>query len=156
MVEWPHMHVVNPPWTQRLREPDDAFEAFEHWLKASPRPLPHERWSQEWDWAGRALAYDSTQELPSDPRSQLLETHSLLTQSAYHEARKLLSAASQSRGAVLKPRELILILTYLQENADLLRALLGETESELDLSNLSDEDYKKLRELKASLKKRTG
>lgn len=100
------------PWQQRADEREADYLDFVRWLHAAPRPIPiAQQRALEYDWAGRARAFDmALTERDGDPinaaRENLrlilaLETHKLLREAQGNPARSLSTRETIELGKVL-------------------------------------------------------
>jgi hypothetical protein len=98
------------PWQQRLDEPDFCYRMFLAWLRVAPaaRTAPSDPGlATQYDWAGRAIAHDNSQAIPSTPAERVQLMLSLGTETCCIELQKLLTRSKDSIDPVLTPKELI-------------------------------------------------
>lgn len=124
------------PWHRLEAEPPSAYDEFVAWLMSEPRPAPPESSAvREFGWAERAKAHDDAVQMPSG--TDLAEsTVAAMLNTAYLEAKKL---EARARGATpsVTPKELVMLMAYIQKCESELRSLLTADE-DIDLSNLPD------------------
>ncbi len=169
----PHLRVVDTPedsWQRMTEEPGDAYAAFLLWLMAErprDRPRPErdaetpkqERaaklWPEVWDWHRRAEQYDAHRETPKGTPGQLVGAISNMSQVLYLEARKLLDEARRPGGATLTPRELIGLLGVFVQGKQQGLKLFDDIEDvdELDFDNLTDDEFRALRQIWKKVRK---
>lgn len=134
-----------PEWNQLPAESIESWGKFQTWLHQKPRGAirpEHEDLARKFDWATRALAYDSSVEgsLTPDEKKATATSKNLL-QILFWESHKLLSASQSSASPVMTPRDLLAMMAYVN-NDPKLKTLLEDGGT--DLSKLSDEDLETL------------
>jgi hypothetical protein len=97
------------PWQQRIDEPDFCYRMFLAWLQVSPaqRTAPSDPGlATQYDWAGRAIAYDNSQAIPGDPAGLVKYGLLCTLKTLAIESNKLLTKVSESRECELTPKEI--------------------------------------------------
>lgn len=166
------------PWERQPGEPDDCFNAFRYYrdmpmprqaLRASPMVGTNTlwQWCNKWSWIARASQYDDhISDLAIAEREALVKQsardiqvqHMGILQGAREllerEVAKYLAISREAKGpSLLKPAELSKLLDSVVKLDRLVR---GETTENVapteDLSNLSVDDLRVMRELKQKAK----
>ena len=170
--------LVPQLWEQMAGEPGKAFAAFKLYRDMIPPRRARSivgystaivsQWYNDWKWPERVDAYDAHMErIALAEREAMLRQksrevsaeHLAALQTARHTAQieldKLLATVKESDGQILKPGELIKLLETVVRFDRLVRGESTDTvehKSE-DLSRLSIDELRKLREIQQKLKK---
>jgi len=95
-------------WEQRLDEPDICYRMFQAWIKQTPRGMPNDPGlAQAFDWTSRAIAYDQSTDIPSDPKARVSYMFERSTRLACIGINKLLRAELDSPELQIDPRLLV-------------------------------------------------
>jgi hypothetical protein len=140
------------PWHQRLDEDETSFSLFAGWLQsARPRKAPdYPQIALQYDWAGRANAYDASMSLPTTPRGQLERALSDTMTVWALEARKLANRVREDGQQVLSTKEILMFGQFLNENRAALEKAMHEDSGD-SLEGLSDEELEAVLKAKQAL-----
>ena len=114
-------------WEQRLDEPEECYQLFRWWLEQKPRSAPSDpNLALQYDWSGRASAWEQMQELPEDLSLRASEALENMITFAVLESRKHLTQAMQDPTPVTKIQQLGRILDSLAKISETVRGARGQ------------------------------